>query len=64
MIADLASGRPANPMERRLYRAAVEDDDVFHAFEAIGSRRHSPATLFAPRTMARLAFSRGAAPTA
>jgi len=64
MIADIASGRPANPVERRLYRAAVEDDDVFHTFEAIGARRRSPATLFTPRSLARLAFSRGAAPTA
>ena len=55
LIADLASGRPANPLERRLYRAAVDDDVVFHAFEGIGSRRRSPATLFAPRTLARLA---------
>ena len=45
----------ANPLERRLYRAAVTDDDVFHAFEAIGSRRASPGTLFAPRTMWRIA---------
>jgi flavin-dependent dehydrogenase len=63
MIADLSSGRPANPLERRLYRAAVDDDEVFHAFEAIGSRRRSPATLFAPRTVARLALSRVGAPT-
>ena len=62
MIADLSSGRPANPVERGLYRAAVDDDDVFHAFEAIGSRRRSPATLFAPRTLARVAVSRGGGP--
>jgi flavin-dependent dehydrogenase len=55
MLSDLASGRPANPLERKLYRAAVTDDDVFHAFEAIGSRRKSPGTLFAPRTMWRMA---------
>jgi flavin-dependent dehydrogenase len=53
-IADLASGRPANPLERLMYRAAVDDDAVFHAFEAIGSRRRSPATLFTPRTIASL----------
>jgi menaquinone-9 beta-reductase len=39
LIADLASARRANPMERALYRGAVKDDDVFHAFEAIGARR-------------------------
>jgi menaquinone-9 beta-reductase len=60
LISDLASGRPANPLERRMYRAAVDDDAVFRAFEGIGSRRRSPATLFSPKTLARLA----SAPTA
>jgi flavin-dependent dehydrogenase len=55
LIADIASGRPANPLERRMYRAAVDDDVVFHTFEAIGARRESPATLFAPKMLARLA---------
>jgi flavin-dependent dehydrogenase len=55
LIADIASARPANPLERRMYRAAVDDDRVYHAFEAIGARRESPATLFAPRTLAHLA---------
>jgi menaquinone-9 beta-reductase len=55
MIADLASGRPANPVERALYRAAVDDDDVWRAFEAIGARRKSPATLFTPKTLRKLA---------
>ena len=55
VIADIASGRRANPVERAMYRKAATDDDVFHTFEAIGSRRRSPATLFAPRTLARLA---------
>jgi hypothetical protein len=38
-----------------MYRSAVTDDDVYRTFEAIGSRRRSPATLFKPRTLARLA---------
>ena len=71
-ISDLASGRPANPLERLMYRAAVDDDAVFHTFEGIGSRRRSPATLFAPRSIASLvraawrdgAVSRDGAPTA
>jgi hypothetical protein len=54
-ISDLASARPANPLERAMYRAAVTDDRVFYAFEAIGSRRRSPATLFMPRTLTRIA---------
>jgi flavin-dependent dehydrogenase len=55
LIADLASGRRANPMERAMYRAAATDDDVFHTFEAIGARRESPATLFRPRTVLKMA---------
>ena len=49
------SGRRANPLERALYRGAVSDDGVFHTFEAVGSRRRSPATLFAPRTLWQIA---------
>jgi flavin-dependent dehydrogenase len=59
LIADLASARAANPLERALYRTAVDDDDAFRVFEAIGARRESPATLFRPKTIARLL--RGAA---
>ena len=55
VIADIASGRRANPVERAMFRAAVTDDEVYRTFEAIGSRRRSPATLFAPGTLARLA---------
>jgi menaquinone-9 beta-reductase len=54
-ISDLASGRPANPLERAMYRASVDDDVVWRTFEAIGSRRRSPLTLFAPRTLAHMA---------
>jgi flavin-dependent dehydrogenase len=53
--SDVASARPANPLERAMYRAAATDDHVWHAFEAIGSRRRSPATLFSPRTLLRMA---------
>jgi hypothetical protein len=38
-----------------MYRGAVDDDDVWRTFEGIGSRRRSPATLFAPGTLGRLA---------
>ncbi|HEX5897970.1 MAG TPA: NAD(P)/FAD-dependent oxidoreductase, partial [Solirubrobacteraceae bacterium] len=55
VISDIATARPANPVERAMYRGAVTDDDVYRTFEAIGARRQSPATLFAPRTLARLA---------
>jgi flavin-dependent dehydrogenase len=55
LTSDIATARPANPVERAMYRSAVTDDDVYRTFEAIGSRRRSPATLFKPRTLARLA---------
>jgi menaquinone-9 beta-reductase len=54
LISDIATARPANPIERAMYRGAATDDHVYRTFEAIGSRRRSPATLFAPRTLARL----------
>ncbi|HEU4978700.1 MAG TPA: NAD(P)/FAD-dependent oxidoreductase [Solirubrobacteraceae bacterium] len=57
LIADIASARTANPFERRLYRAAARDEKVRRAFEPIGARRRSPATLFRPGTMARLLLS-------
>jgi menaquinone-9 beta-reductase len=55
LISDIATARPANPVERAMFRGAVTDDHVYHVFEGIGSRRRSPATLFAPRTLAHLA---------
>jgi hypothetical protein len=38
-----------------MHRGAVNDDEVYRTFEAIGSRRRSPAALFAPGSLARLA---------
>ena len=52
LISDIATARRANPFERALYRASATDDRVFHAFEAVGTRRRSPATLFSPRNLA------------
>ena len=54
LISDIATARPANPLERAMYRSAVSDDEVYRTFEAIGARRRSPAALFAPGTLARL----------
>jgi flavin-dependent dehydrogenase len=54
-ICDIASGRPINAMERRLYRAAARDRVVRHAFEQVGSRRRSPARMLDPRLLVRLA---------
>jgi menaquinone-9 beta-reductase len=55
MISDLASGRPINPFERRLYRAAARDIGVRRAFEQVGSRRRSPARVLDPRVLVRIA---------
>jgi menaquinone-9 beta-reductase len=55
MISDLAGGRPISPLERRLYRAAARDRTVRDAFEQVGSRRRSPASMLRPRLLARIA---------
>jgi hypothetical protein len=54
-ISDIASGRPVNPLERRIYRAAARDRVVRRAFEQIGSRRRSPARILDPRVLTRVA---------
>jgi menaquinone-9 beta-reductase len=55
MISDIASGRPINLIERRLYRAAARDPVVRSAFEEVGSRRRSPLRVLDPRLLARIA---------
>jgi 2-polyprenyl-6-methoxyphenol hydroxylase-like FAD-dependent oxidoreductase len=55
MISDIASGRPVNPIERHLYRAAAGDEVVRRAFEQVGSRRRSPARMLDPRLLTRVA---------
>jgi 2-polyprenyl-6-methoxyphenol hydroxylase-like FAD-dependent oxidoreductase len=54
MISDLSTGRQANPFERAMYAAAAHDERVFEAFEAVGARRKSPASVFDPRVLARV----------
>ena len=54
-ITDIASGRPINALDRRLYRAAARDRVVRRAFEEVGSRRHSPTRVLNPRVLARIA---------
>jgi menaquinone-9 beta-reductase len=61
-ISDIASGRPINPIERRLYRAAADDRVVRRAFEQVGSRRRSPVRLLDPRVLARLVRARPQTP--
>jgi menaquinone-9 beta-reductase len=60
-ITDIASGRPINAIERRLYRAAARDPLVRAAFERIGSREATPASMLKPRLIARI-IRAGAAP--
>src|SRR5207244_10879719 len=43
-ISDIASGRPINAIERRLYGAAARDEIVRRTFAAVGTRRRSPAS--------------------
>lgn len=54
MITDIAGGRPLNAFERRMSRVAIHDPLVRRTFEAIGSRRALPASLFRPRVLARV----------
>jgi flavin-dependent dehydrogenase len=54
-ISDFASGRLINPIERRLHRAAARDRVVQRAFERVGSRRRSPASMLDPRVLVRVA---------
>jgi flavin-dependent dehydrogenase len=55
MISDISSGRPINPLERRLYRAASRDSVVREAFERIGSRERPPSDMLRPSLIARIA---------
>ncbi|HLB20854.1 MAG TPA: hypothetical protein VK605_02010, partial [Solirubrobacteraceae bacterium] len=55
MIADIANGRPINPIERRLYRAAARDRVVYQAFERVGSRRLPPSSMLRLDLLARIA---------
>jgi len=56
ITSDFASGRPINPFERRLYRAAARDRVVRRAFEQVGTRRRSPVRMLDPRVLVRLAL--------
>ena len=57
VISDIASGRPINPLERRLYRAAARDSVVREAFERIGSRERPPSGILKPNLIARIVRS-------
>jgi flavin-dependent dehydrogenase len=57
VISDIASGRPINPLERRLYRAAARDSVVRETFERIGSRERPPSGILKPSMIARIVRS-------
>jgi flavin-dependent dehydrogenase len=54
VLADLSSGRAMNVFERRMGAAAARDPVVREAFEAVGSRRKLPSSIFHPRVLARV----------
>ena len=53
LIADAASGRKANAIERMLYRAAARDPVVRAAWAEVGGRHVSPTSMFRPGLLAR-----------
>lgn len=56
MIADYATGRPFNPIERALFSGAAHDRQVASALEEFASRSASPARLFHPDALPRAAL--------
>jgi 2-polyprenyl-6-methoxyphenol hydroxylase-like FAD-dependent oxidoreductase len=54
MITSIASGRSINAPERWLFRAAARDAVVRDAFEQVGSRCRSPASMLVPRLLTRV----------
>lgn len=58
LIADYASGRPFNALERLLYPAATVDERVAQVFGRVGSRLSSPARLLSPPMLYRMVRAR------
>ena len=54
MIADIAGGRTATPIEQMLYRAAARDQKVARQFAKVGTRMRSPAAVLRPDVLARV----------
>lgn len=53
-IADYASGRPTNAVERAVFRAAVRDPFVTRTMEQVFTRRRQPLGMLDPRFVARV----------
>jgi flavin-dependent dehydrogenase len=58
LMADFASGRDFNPVERLVFGGGVHDEKVADAIFAYGTRNSSPMVLFSPATLARAARAR------
>jgi flavin-dependent dehydrogenase len=54
MMADYATGRPFNSLERALYASATVDDTVAQVFGGIGARRVSPLAVLRPDILTRM----------
>lgn len=54
-INDFASGRPANVVERLLWRTAARDPKVLRVLEEVGTRTRGPDALLDPRVVMRIA---------
>src|SRR5262249_51618412 len=52
-MADFASGRRPNPLERLIWRASAADREVARALERVASRRSAPTSVLDPRVLAR-----------
>jgi 2-polyprenyl-6-methoxyphenol hydroxylase-like FAD-dependent oxidoreductase len=62
-MVDFAGGRPANLLERMMWRAAAGDEKVLRRVEKLASRRAQPASVLAPGNLLRavLASTRASA---
>jgi 2-polyprenyl-6-methoxyphenol hydroxylase-like FAD-dependent oxidoreductase len=56
-MTDFASGRPANFIERMMWRAAPRDPEVLRAMERVASRRAGPLSSLNPRILGRAAYA-------
>jgi 2-polyprenyl-6-methoxyphenol hydroxylase-like FAD-dependent oxidoreductase len=56
-MSDFASGRPANFLERMMWRAAPRDPEVLRAIEKVASRRAGPLTPLRPSILGRAAYA-------
>ena len=56
MASDYATGRPFNPGEKLLYRAAARDNATALRLARVGERHSSPAVIATPRALGRAAW--------